>query len=558
MERRTRWGTTVLIAALALALNACTPSAAPPTGSAPPNANHAEVNPHPVGDVRDGGDLRIPLTALPQQWNFLETDGPLDATASVLKATSPWLFRFDAEGQETLATDYLDLAEVTSTDPMVVHYRINQRARWSTGEPLSWKDFAAEWTAARGADPAYQIAGTNGFRNISSVNRGDSDRDVVVTFAKPYSEWHTLFSPLYPASAIDTPEKFNSGWINNVVATAGPFTLDNADVDQTAQTITLRRNKDWWGAKAKLDTLTFRVMEGKADVDAYLNNELDVVSASTTQVYPRVKDAPDTEFRVSASPQFSHITFGARGVLADTATRVAVARAIDRTAIVKTLYTGLPIEITPLGNRMYLQSDPAYEDHGEEIAFDVERAQRELDAAGWTLNGQVRTKKGAALELELVIPAQTPTSQQIAELLQAQLSAIGAKVKISAVPTATFFSEHVIPGAFDLTIFSWVGTGYTLDQANIYEDGKGDDTQNFGHVSIPGGQELFERAEATLDEAKRATIVNEADRKIWKAGHSLPVAQSPRIVAVRPKLANYGAFASNGTADWSTVGWLKD
>lgn len=557
MTRRL-WSTAAVIAALALGLGACTGAGTTTKGSAPPDASHAEVNPHPVSDLRDGGDLRLPLGQMPQQWNVMETDGPLAATSAVLAATNPTVFTFDPQGKEKLATDYVESAEVVSTDPQVLHYRINDKARWSTGEAFSWKDFQTQWKVTNGSDPAYQIAGSGGYRNIASVERGDSDLDVIVTFAKPYGEWHTLFNPLYPSSAIDTPAKFNTGWVNNLVATAGPFTLSNADVDKTAQTVTLHRNDAWWGEKPKLDTITFRVLQGNADVDAYLNNELDIVSTGTSQIYPRVKDADNTEFRVSESPQFSHLTFGSRGVLSDQATRVALERAVDRAALLKTLYSGLPIAVEPLNNHLYLQTDPAYEDHGDIVPFDTEQAKKDLDAAGWVQDGDVRKRDGKTLEPELVIPAQTPTSQQIAEILQAQLAQVGAKVKITAVPSSSFFDEYVTPGAYDLTIFSWVGTGFTLDNANIYEDGKGNDTQNSGHVTVPGAQELFDKAEATLDDAERTKIVNEADRKIWEAGHSMPFAQSPRILAVRPKLANYGAFASNGAPDWPTVGWLKD
>src|SRR5690606_25782550 len=135
--------------------------------------------------------------------------------------------------------------------------------------------FYWQWKASSGSNPAYQIAAANGYEDIESVTRGADDREVVVTFARHFSEWQSLFYPLYPASTNRNPDVFNSGWKNAPQVTAGPFKFDH--IDQTAKTITLVRNEKWWGDRAKLDRIVFRAIDHVAQVDALANGEVDLM-----------------------------------------------------------------------------------------------------------------------------------------------------------------------------------------------------------------------------------------------------------------------------------------
>ena len=70
--------------------------------------------------------------------------------------------------------DYLDSAELTAENPrQVVTYRINPRAVWDDGTPISESDFEAQWKALSGSNPAYRVASSSGYDQIESVARGD-------------------------------------------------------------------------------------------------------------------------------------------------------------------------------------------------------------------------------------------------------------------------------------------------------------------------------------------------------------------------------------------------
>ena len=101
----------------------------------------------------------------------------------------------------------------------------------------------------------------------------------------------------------------------------------------------------------------------------------------------------------------------------------------------------------------------------------------------------------------------SPASKQEGELTQAMLKDIGVKLDISAVPSDDFFDKYVIPGNFDITPFSWLGTPFPISSAqSIYanptKDAKGElqIQQNFARVGSKEIDDLMDKAAQTLDQ----------------------------------------------------------
>src|SRR5688500_8265113 len=283
------------------------------TGTPAATATGTDINPVPRDGLPDGGTLRWPLIATPPNFNTGELDGTSADTANVVGALLPAMFTFDAEARPTVNKDYLDSAELTAKEPRQrVTYRINRKAAWDDGTPITAADFEAQWKAMSGSNPAYRVASSAGYDQIESVAAGADDREVVVTFRRPYADWKALFSPLYPASTNNDPAVFNDGWRKGPLTTAGPFMFES--LDQTAKTISLVRNPKWWGNRPKLDRITFRVLDSPAQVDALLNNEIDVLDvAADVNKLKRVEGAPGISVSRAAGPDFRSITINGTG-----------------------------------------------------------------------------------------------------------------------------------------------------------------------------------------------------------------------------------------------------
>ncbi|MFD1933597.1 ABC transporter family substrate-binding protein [Nonomuraea mangrovi] len=507
---------------------------------------------HAVGraQVKDGGTLRWGINQYPTQWNLNHVDGNLAYVKSVVDALLPSPFRSDEKAVISANPDYLVDGKVTARDPkQVVTLTLNPKARWSDGKPVTWRDYEAQWKAMNGKNTDFRVSSTTGYQDIASVARGKDDYEVVITFKNDFGDWQSLFAPLYPKATNDTAATFNNAWLNKIPVSAGPFRFKA--FDQTAKTITLVRDPAWWGEPAKLDQIIFRAMESDSLVGAFSNGEIDTFDIGPSAPdYARAKATQGAVVRQAAGPDFRHITMnGESAILSDVNVRRALATAINRQAIAQSDLQGLDWPITLLGNHFFMNTQEGYQDNAGALgSYDPERAKAALDAAGWKLSGQTRAKGGKEMNLRFVMPSGLQLTKSEGELVQNMLIQLGVKVTLQAVPADDYFTKYIIPGNYDLTSFSYVGTPYPVSSgygiyANATTDAKGvrQWNANLGRIGSPEIDLAMQRATAELDVAKAREATNQADKLIWDAVNVLPLYQRPQNVAVKATLANLGA-----------------
>src|SRR4051794_1577682 len=535
-------------AALALALAACGDSGNDSgdsnggNGSAADQANAQkaiDINEQPRDNVKDGGTIRWAIDQYSTQWNYNQLNGPEASTLDVLTALMPQPMVADEKANVDPDPNFIESADKTSDSPETIKYVLNKKAKWSDGSPITWKDYATQWKALSGKDPKYQIASSTGYDQVKSVTRGANDYEFTVVFAKPFSEWKALFSPLYPAKYQDTPEHFNKGYFNDFPLTAGPFKLDK--IDKSAKTITVSRDPNWWGTPAKLDKVVYRALEIEAGINAFVNGEVDIVDVGPDpSAYKRTKAAPGSTIHVAGGPDFRHFTInGTAPLLKDVRVRQALAKGINREAIAKSDLTGLNWPAKTMDNHFFVNTQDGYQDNTGDLGkYDPDRAKQLLDEAGWKMSGDFRQKDGKTLELDFVIPTGIATSKQEGELTQAMLKDVGIKLNIKSVPADPFFDKYVIPGNYDITPFSWLGTPFPVSSAvSIYSNPKGDNNQpNLARNGSPEIDALNQKAGGPTDVAEARKDINRADKLNLQNGHSLILYQRPQITATKSDL----------------------
>ncbi|GAA2403750.1 ABC transporter family substrate-binding protein [Nonomuraea africana] len=524
----------------------------PPADPSPgaPAVKAFDVNQVARDQVKDGGTLRWGLNEYPTQWNLNHVDGNLANVLSVVEGMLPAPFVSDEKGVISGHPDYLTDGRVTATDPkQVVTLTLNPKGKWSNGEAITWQDYAAQWKAMNGANPDFRVASTTGYQDIESVARGKDDHEVVITFKNPFGDWQSLFSPLYPRSTNASPDTFNNAWLNKIPVTAGPFTFKG--FDQTAKTITIVRDDAWWGDKAKLDQIIFRSMESDSLIGAFTNGEIDTFDIGPSAPdFARAKATQGAVVRQAAGPDFRHITMnGESAVLSDVNVRRAIAMAINRQAIAQSDLQGLNWPITLLNNHFFMNTQEGYQDNAGPLGvYDPAKAKAALDAAGWRLSGQTRMKDGKPLNLRFVMPSGIQLTKSEGELIQNMLAQVGVQVTLQTVPSDDFFTKHIIPGNYDMTAFSYIGTPFPVSSAygifaNATTDSKGQRNwnANLGRIGSPDIDAAMQKATTELDVARARAATNAADKLIWEAMNVFPLYQRPQNVAAKSTLANLGA-----------------
>lgn len=405
--------------------------------------------------VADGGVLRWAVDSLPATLNAFQADA--DATTNrIAGAVLPQLFVLDGKGRPVANPDYLEKAEVVEREPkQVVLYKLNQQAVWSDGREIGAADFVAQWRALNGKDSAYWTARNAGYDRIEKIERGKTDLEVKVTFVRPYADWRSLFSPLYPKQVTGTPENFNEGARGALKVTAGPFGL--GAVDKKTGTASLTRNPRWWGSPAKLDTLVLTAVPRSERPAALAAGRLDLAeidragadrialarraaakadgahgpAASVTPAQAtlswalafgadedKAKEAQATRqkhaesvkryaaeqsalrgftVRKSLEPAYTQLAMnGASGPLADERVRRAVARALDRQALADLVLKPLGLPAKPVGSHLALAGQQAYADNSDALGGqDTQAAQALLADAGWRRGGKLTEPAGA-------------------------------------------------------------------------------------------------------------------------------------------------------------------
>ncbi|KIF07026.1 lipoprotein [Streptomyces sp. RSD-27] len=399
--------------------------------------------------VADGGVLRWAVDSLPETLNAFQADA--DATTTrIAGAVLPQLFTLDAKGRPVANPDYLEKAEVVEREPkQVVLYKLNQKAVWSDGREIGAADFVAQWRALNGKDSAYWTARNSGYERIEKIERGKNDLEVKVTFVRPYGDWRSLFSPLYPKQVMGTPEAFNEGARGALKVTAGPFNL--GAIDKKTGTASLTRNPRWWGRGAKLDTLVLTAVPragrpaalaaGKVDlaeidragadrialahrdagrVDGTHGPGASLTPAQATRSWALAHGADEAkakeeqenrqknaeavqkyadeqsalrgfEVRRSLEPSYTQLAMnGASGPLSDERVRRAIARALDRKELAEIVLKPLGLPAKPLGSHLALAGQQAYADNSDALGGqDTHAAQALLADAGWRKDGKL-------------------------------------------------------------------------------------------------------------------------------------------------------------------------
>ncbi|HEY8300732.1 MAG TPA: ABC transporter family substrate-binding protein [Jatrophihabitans sp.] len=539
-----------------------TPSSAPSTNSGGGTSGLVaqDINPQPVSKLKQGGTIVWGLDQFSTQWNYNQTDGPESSTANVMDAIMPIPFVSDSKANVTPNPDYVTSAAQTSASPQTIELKLNPKAKWSDGSSITEADYAATWKANNGKNKAYQVASSTGFDQVASVTQGKNKFDVIIKFAKPFVDWKALYAnPLYPAKYNNDPNLFNKGYLSKIPVTGGPF--GNPQFSQSAQTVTVTPNPKWWGNKPMLDKIVFKAEQSTAANQAFVNGEIDYVFdvAVDPADYKQVKSASGGHVTLAAGPDYRQFTFnGTHGFMTDQKVRQAIAMATNRTALIKSDLTGIPWPDIPLGNHFYMNSQAGYQDNTGTIGtYDAGKAKQMLEADGFKMNGGYYAKGGKPLEINFTIPAGIASSKNEGELFQAMMKVIGVKVDIKTVPSNDFFDKYVIPGNFDVSPFSWLGTPFPISSSlSIYKSPKAGGGQNFTGIANPTVDKYLSQAVSATDQAQATALVQQADKALFQEVHTLTLFQRPQMCGVKNGLANLGSFGF-ASIDYTKIGYTK-
>jgi peptide/nickel transport system substrate-binding protein len=218
--------------------------------------------------------------------------------------------------------------------------------------------------------------------------------------------------------------------------------------------ISVRRNDDYWGKKARLERITFRFLpDSNTRVLALLAGEVDFLMDVPREQVAEVQARPGLQLVRASVGQMLSLQLNAHGkppysILADRSVRRAIAVSIDRRQLVHDVWRD---EAQVLRTMTVPAILGRFADRLHGFDFDPAQADRLLNEAGWKREaGGIRSKGGRPLQLTMI--ANPEMDAATVELMQAQLRSTGMDVRWDRLPDVASFAARGNAGECDLNL----------------------------------------------------------------------------------------------------------
>ena len=218
--------------------------------------------------------------------------------------------------------------------------------------------------------------------------------------------------------------------------------------------ISVVRNDDYWGEKARLERIRFRFLpDPTTRLLALLAGEVDLVMDVPREQVATVQGRSDLRLLRAAVGQMLSFQLNAHGkpphtILGDRQVRRAIALSIDRRQLVHDVWRD---EAQVLRTMTVPAILGKFADRLHGFDYDLVQADRLLNEDGWTRDASgTRNKGGRALRLTMI--ASPEIDAAAVELLQAQLRAAGIDVRWDRLPDTASFAARGTSGDSDINL----------------------------------------------------------------------------------------------------------
>ncbi|MCX3062211.1 ABC transporter family substrate-binding protein [Streptomyces beihaiensis] len=525
------------------------------------------------GDRKPGGTFTYTIEKNIQQWNVLDSNGNVFETGEVMSAVLPQVFVPQPDLSMKLNTDLVTSAQQTSDSPQTIVYKINPKAKWDDGTPISADDFIYYWRTMNGKDcppppssDTSQTKGclpfsTSGWDRIKSVTGSDGGKTVTMVMKKPYTDWKSLFGGgygLYPAHVAEkvagvpagsadkmTGAQLTKGWqyFNKTpptkYATAGAYKMTEWKDNDHA---TFVPDPKWYGkTKPTLKRLLFKVIsDATQEPTALRNNEVQgIYPQPQVDLVSQIKSIPHVTYTIGSGLVWEHFDLNLHNPVIGKykALRQAMFTAISVKDVIAKTVGQFDSKVKQLGSHNLVPGQPGYQDvvtPTGQGSGDLAKAKKYLTDAKFTgIGTALKTPDGKAVgPFNCRYTTGNAIRQSECQILQSSLHNLGIKVTIKPIGAADL--GKVLTGhQYDIIVFAWVdGPTPTSNAQGIWSTGQ---SSNFGGYSNKQVDKLLADSVGQTDTAKAMSMLNQADKIMTDDAYVLPLYQKPTFFAVQDR-----------------------
>ena len=459
-----------------------------------------------------------------------DLDNSLDPHKAVAAGTKEVMFNvFEGLVKPTSNGDLIPAVAsnyTVSEDHLTYTFTLREGAKFHNGDAVTAEDvvYSLKRVAAPTETGVVQVEALSIMADVAAVD----ERTVAITLTEPSNEFISYLTvAILPADYTEQDTK--------PVGT-GPFTFASRSAQEN---IILEKFEEYWGQKAYLDQVTFRIIENAAGrLMGLQSGAIDICSHLTTT---QVSQLSDSEFSIAQGNMNLVQAMYLNNAVApfdNVLVRQALCHAIDRQMILDLAFDGYG---TLIGSSMYPAFGKYFDDTlTNHYAYDVDAAKALLAQAGYP----------GGFDMTITVPSNYQPHMDTAEVVVEQLKAIGVNAVIQPVEWETWVSEAYVGRNFQATL---VGVdASTMTARALLERFTSTYSKNFINYNNAEYDALFAQAQACYDDAEQTALYKAMERNLTENAANVYIQDLADLVAVRKGLTGL-EFYPIYVLDLSTV-----
>ena len=458
------------------------------------------------GNPVEGGSIKVGIS---QDLDSLDPHKAVAAgTKEVLFNIYEGLVKPDKDGNliEAVASDY-----AISDDAKVYTFTLRDGVKFHNGNDVTAED--VKYSIDRCADTSNGDPLVSAYSIIESVNILD-DKTVEIRLNEPNTEFLA-----YMTTAV-IPKDYDA--LETAPVGTGPFKYVSRSPQEN---VVLEKNEDYWGEKAHLDKVEFKIV---ADADMLVTNlkggSIDMAMRLTSSQAAELTDGFHIEEGTMNLVQALYLNNDAKP-LDNEKVRQALCYAVNPDEIMDMMADGKGVRI---GTSMYPGVKKYYdEENAHYYDQDYEKAKELLKEAGYP----------DGFDLEITVSSADQPHVDTAQIIAEELKNIGVNVTIKPIEWEAWLEDVYANRDFQSTV---VGVDASnLSARAMLERFTSDNSGNFINFRDAEYDSKFKEAISAVEEEKQTALYKELEGILAEKAANVYIQDLANLVAISDKYDGY-------------------